>query len=96
VAVIVKVADCPALTVRAFGEDSTPRVVRSPQAENSEVFPSASVAVAVRTVPVMPAKDVATVPFPDASVVRLAVPRCVSPSPNPVGSQEVFEKKSKV
>jgi hypothetical protein len=78
------------------GDDETPSAVSSLQAENSDVFPSASVAVAVSTGPEMLAKAVVTLPDPEASVVRVVVPRGVSPSPKPVSSQAWLEKSSTV
>jgi hypothetical protein len=93
---MVKIAGCPAVTVRDVGEEVTPRVVRSAHWENSEVLPLASVAVAVSTVPVTLEKAVDTVPDPEASVARAAVPRGVWPSPFPAGSHAALEKNSRV
>jgi hypothetical protein len=65
-------------------------------AENSEVLPCGSVAVAVTASP--KAGTVATMTFiaatPPAPVVTFAEPRKVRPSPCPAGSQLVLEKNS--
>jgi hypothetical protein len=64
--------------------------------ENSDVFPSGSVAVAVMATPLPIATGRAIVKstLPPASVVRSPEPRKTSPSPKPLPSHAVFEKSS--
>src|SRR5439155_22164923 len=66
--------------------------------ENSELLPLGSVAVAVATKggQIPSGGKVAEKRFvPVASVVTLAAPRNVSPSPKPLGSQRVLAKNSR-
>src|SRR5262249_25955729 len=84
--------------IKAEPNCRVPGVLTTPeaQAENSEVLPAESVAVAVKKLPVTEAvgKLKTKLAWPAASVVTLVKPRYFSPSPNPDGSQVVFEKNS--
>src|SRR4051794_6836660 len=72
--------------------DGVAGVLIAAHAENSDVLPSESVAVAVAKPPATPANVTLNVPTPDAAVVIVASPRYVCPSPAPDGSQAVFWK----
>ena len=71
-------------------------IVTDEAAENSDVLPSASVAVEVMNRPRGTAVGKVTeeLVVPPASVITLVEPRKFSPSPNPDGSATVFEKNS--
>ena len=74
-----------------------PLVTLAAHAENSEVFPVGSVAVAVTNRPsgVATPSVVVKIALPLASVAIDASPRNASPSPFPDGSHEVFVKNCK-
>src|SRR6266566_7207484 len=65
-------------------------------AENSEVFPAGSVAVAVRRAcgETVTGRFTLNVALHEPSVVTSVEPRNVCPSPEPEGSQEALEKNS--
>src|SRR3954454_20878402 len=72
--------------------DGVAGVDMAAHAENSDVLPRESVAVAVANPPATPANVTLNVPMPDAAVVIVVSPRYVCPSPAPEASHAVLWK----